>query len=111
MRDAMFRGALRRAIRSANAAGDDWTSRHRPPVFAIHDPETMTTEPVYGAIGYAYLSWPPRRSPFGTWLRDNRFDGQYVSVQIPHRYMARRECELLIACEAAALRELEKAGT
>src|SRR3546814_20150188 len=70
----------------------------------------MTTEPVFGAIGHAYLSWPPRRGPFGIWLRDNHFDGQYVSVQIPHSYMDRRERDLLIACEAAALRELETAG-
>lgn len=110
MQHAMFRAAMRRAIRAANAAGDAWMAQHPEPLFRIYDPETQTFEPVHGVMGYAYLSWPPRRSPFGVWLRENHYEGQIVSVPVPHSYMDRRERDLQIACEAAALREFEKVG-
>jgi hypothetical protein len=110
VQDAMFRAFHKKAVRAANAAGDKWMEEHPEALFAIHDPAAGTDVGVHGALGVAYVAWPPRKTPFGAWLERNFFDGQTVRVNIPHDYADRLERDLLIACEGAALRTLQESG-
>jgi hypothetical protein len=108
--DKMFSAMMTKARSAANEAGDRWMKEHPEPLFIINDPDSQQPIGVHGMLGSAWLTWPKRGTDIYKWMIENNFDGQKQVLYIEHKYVHRREVELLIACELAAINVFKASG-
>lgn len=100
--EQLLASIFRQATEAANEAGDKWVAEHPAVQFVITDPDTKTSIGVHGEIGKAWITWPQKGNTFYKWLSREMYDGQRKEIRIPHRYTARLEGDLQLACERAA---------
>ena len=98
----------RKAIKVANDAGERWLAEHPKVLFVVNREDNQIG--VHGVIGRAWLSWPPRRTPLYKWLVENYNTANRKEVLLPHRFAARYELELQIACLEAAYNVFRNQG-
>lgn len=98
----------RKAIKVANDAGEQWLMQNPKVLFVVNQDENKIG--VHGVIGRAWLSWPPRRTPLYKWLVENYNTSNRKEVLLPHRFAARFELELQLACLQAAYNVFRNQG-
>lgn len=108
--DKMFSAMMTKARSAANEAGDKWMKAHPDPLFIIDDTDEKQPIGVHGMIGTAWLTWPKRGTDIYKWMIENNYDGQKQVLYIEHKYVHRKEVELLIACERAAIKVFKDSG-
>lgn len=110
--DKYIEALWQKAIRDANQAGEAWLEQNQDVKFVVLDEESNTPIGVHGTIGKAWLTWPPRRTPFYKWLMENYYepDMDRKTINLPHRYDGRLELGLQLACQMAAFRTFRLQG-
>lgn len=59
MQEKFIEALWLKATQAANNAGTEWLKNHPDVLFVVNDPESEEPIGVHGAIGNAWLTWPP----------------------------------------------------